>query len=162
MNCKICNTKLDDNNNNNTNAIDDSSFELAKKLQQQEEVALLQQMQREEDAITALAMQQQQQQQQQHQQSGVMMMMPPSGLIGVINRENVNIRRARRYWDGRVLGNRLHAGDNSENITDFYDLVEPKDLQKSVCHHIYSSSRYDSTAFWRGTAIEYFSRINFS
>ena len=130
LNCKICNTKLDDNNNNNTNAIDDSSFELAKKLQQQEEVALLQQMQREEDAITALAMQQQQQQQQ-HQQSGVMMMMPPSGLIGVINRENVNIRRARRYWDGRVLGNRLHAGDNSENITDFYDLVEPKDLQKA-------------------------------
>ena len=39
LNCKICNTKLDDNNNNNTNAIDDSSFELAKKLQQQEEVA---------------------------------------------------------------------------------------------------------------------------
>ena len=52
-------------------------------------------------------------------------------ILGINNQQNVNLRRARRYWGGRVLGNRLRKGDNSENITDFFDLVEPMHLQRA-------------------------------
>ena len=44
---------------------------------------------------------------------------------------DITLRRARRYYGGRVLGNRLREGDNSEKVTDFYDLVDPCRLKRA-------------------------------
>ena len=44
---------------------------------------------------------------------------------------DIKLRRARRYYGGRVLGNRLREGDNSEKVTDFYDLVDPCGLKRA-------------------------------
>ena len=59
---------------------------------------------------------------------------------------DITLRRARRYYGGRVLGNRLREGDNSEKVTDFYDLVDPW-IKARIRNYVLTRSQHAAVAF---------------